>query len=138
MKRTATAFWKGTINEGEGHLTTQSGILSKTLYSFKSRVQDGIGTNPEELIAAAHAGCFTMSVDMQLSQKGFIPESLETQATVELDMSSLSITHIHLEIKAKVSNLTHEEFQKIANDAELTCIISKALRVPISMNAVLE
>jgi lipoyl-dependent peroxiredoxin len=138
MKRTATAQWQGDFKNGKGTLTTQSSTLNKTAYSFKTRFEDGVGTNPEELLAAAHAGCFTMAVDVQLTQRGLVPEILETTATVDLDMAALKITGIHLEIKAKVNGLSEEVFQNIAADAKATCVISKALSVPITMNASLE
>lgn len=137
MKRTATAFWKGTITEGKGNLSTQSGVLNNAPYSFKTRTGEDAGTNPEELVAAAHAGCFTMSVDMQLSQKGLVPEMLETIAIVDLDMKNLNIEGIHLEIKGKVKNCLQEDFMSIAATAKATCIISKILSVPITMNATL-
>jgi lipoyl-dependent peroxiredoxin len=138
MKRTATAQWQGDFKNGKGTLTTQSATLNKTAYSFKTRFEDGAGTNPEELMAAAHAGCFTMAVDVQLTQRGLVPEMLETTATVDLDMATLKIIGIHLEIKAKVIGLSEEVFQNIAADAKANCIISKALSVPITMNATLE
>lgn len=138
MKRTATAHWEGDFKEGKGSLTSQSTILNKTPYSFKTRFGEAAGTNPEELIAAAHAGCFTMSVDMQLTQKGLKPEMLETQATVDLDMVALKITGIHLELKGKVDGLTIEEFAGIAKSAKETCIVSKILNVPVTMNSTLE
>lgn len=137
MKRTATAQWAGDFKEGKGHLTSQSSVLNKTPYSFKTRFEEGIGTNPEELIAAAHAGCFTMSVDLMLTQKGLKPKLLETQATVDLDMAALKITGIHLELKGQVSGITEEDFKVIAASARETCIISKALNVPITMTALL-
>jgi lipoyl-dependent peroxiredoxin len=138
MKRTATAQWQGDFKNGKGTLTTQSATLNKTAYSFKTRFEDGAGTNPEELMAAAHAGCFTMAVDVQLTQRGLVPEMLETTATVDLDMAALKIIGIHLEIKAKVNGLSEEVFQNIAADAKATCVISKALSVPITLNASLE
>jgi lipoyl-dependent peroxiredoxin len=138
MKRTATAYWEGNLKEGKGALSSQSTVLNKTPYSFKTRFEEGTGTNPEELQAAAHAGCFTMAVDAALTQKGFNPERLETQATVDLDMVKLQINEIHLELKGKVSGLSNEDFQKIAKEAEQNCIISKILKVPITMKAVLE
>src|ERR1700712_5252317 len=100
MKRTAHAHWNGTLTEGKGEITTQSTTLNNTQYSFKTRFQDGVGTNPEELIAAAHAGCFTMAVGAALSQGGFKPNDLSTDAILDLDMTALSITGIHLELKA--------------------------------------
>src|ERR1700710_906033 len=99
MKRTAHAHWNGTLQEGKGELTTQSSTLNNTQYSFKTRFADGVGTNPEELIAAAHAGCFTMAVGAALSKAGFTPNDLTTEAVLELDMAALAITGIHLELK---------------------------------------
>jgi len=137
MKRTASAHWEGTLKEGKGHISTESTVLNKTQYSFKTRFEDGIGTNPEELIAAAHAGCFTMAVGATLTKGGFNPTSLHTVATAELDMSSSSITGIHLEIKGSVPELTNEKFQEVVKSAEQNCIISKALSVPITSTATL-
>jgi lipoyl-dependent peroxiredoxin len=138
MKRTATAQWQGDFKNGKGILTTQSATLNRTAYSFKTRFEDGAGTNPEELLAAAHAGCFTMAVDVQLAQRGLVPEILKTTATVDLDVAALKIIGIHLEMKAKVPGLSEEVFQNIAADAKATCVISKALSVPITMYAILE
>lgn len=138
MKRTAIATWKGNLKEGKGTLSTQSTVMNDTAYSFNTRFEDGIGTNPEELIAAAHAGCFTMAVDAQLTQKGLSPEMLETQATVDVDSVALKINGIHLEIKGKVKGVTDEAFQSIANGAKANCIISKILNIPITMKASLE
>src|ERR1700761_4347097 len=100
MKRTATAHWNGTLMEGTGELSTQSTVLNNTRYSFKTRFADGIGANPEELIAAAHAGCFSMALSATLAQHGFTAGDIFTTATVDLDMQALSITGIHLELKA--------------------------------------
>jgi len=136
MKRTAKAHWTGTLKEGQGKISTQSTVLNDTQYSFKTRFADGIGTNPEELIAAAHAGCFTMAVGATLTQAGFTPGDLETEATLELDMIALSITGIHLELKAtKIEGVDDAKFQEIAAGAKAGCIISKALNVPITMTA---
>src|ERR1700753_3706500 len=135
MKRTAKAHWKGTLTEGTGEISTQSTILNNTQYSFKTRFADGIGTNPEELIAAAHAGCFTMAVGAQLTQAGFTPGDLETEAVLDLDMQALSITGIHLELKASaIDGVSAEKFNEIANGAKAGCIVSKALNVPITLN----
>jgi len=135
MKRTAHAHWKGTLKEGSGELTTQSTTLNNTQYSFKTRFQDGIGTNPEELIAAAHAGCFTMAVGAALSQAGFTPNDLATDAILDLDMVALTIMGIHLELKASpIDGVSEEKFKEIAEGARANCIISKALSVPITMN----
>jgi lipoyl-dependent peroxiredoxin len=138
MKRTATAQWMGDFKSGNGTLTTQSTALSNTPYSFKTRFEDGVGTNPEELLAAAHAGCFTMAVNAQLTQRGVVSQLLETTATVDLDMATLKIAGIQLHIKAKASGLSEEVFQNVAIDAKSNCVISKALNVPIAMTAVLE
>jgi len=135
MKRTANAHWNGTLQAGSGEITTQSTVLNKTQYSFKTRFADGIGTNPEELIAAAHAGCFTMAVGAALSQAGFTPGDLTTDAILELDMQALSITGIHLDLKASVIDGVDEaKFKAIAEDAKANCIISKALSVPFTLN----
>jgi len=134
MKRTAKAHWQGNLKEGKGTLTTQSGILDNTNYSFKTRFEeDEKGTNPEELLAAAHAGCFTMSVCAILSQKGLNPTSLDTEATVS--MEGLSITGVHLSIKGLVPGVNYEEFKAITKDAEKNCPISKALSILISSEA---
>lgn len=133
MKRTASAHWEGTLREGNGNLTTQSTVLTKTQYSFKTRFEEGVGTNPEELVAAAHAGCFTMAIAAQLSQKGFTPTALDTNAIVS--MEGLTITGIHLETKASVPNLSTADFAAIAADAKTNCIISKILSVPITLEA---
>ena len=135
MKRTANAHWKGTLKEGKGEITTQSATLNKTQYSFKTRFEQGVGTNPEELIAAAHAGCFTMAVGAALTQAGFTPGDLETDATLDLDMAALSITGIHLELKGSViAGVDEAKFKQIAEGAKANCIVSKALSVPITLN----
>jgi osmotically inducible protein OsmC len=135
MKRTANAHWNGTLQAGQGEITTQSTVLNKTQYSFKTRFADGIGTNPEELIAAAHAGCFTMAVGAALSQAGFTPGDLTTDAILDLDMQALSITGIHLELKATaIDGVDEAKFKAIAEDAKANCIISKALNVPFTLN----
>ena len=139
MKRTSNAHWNGTLKEGKGEITTQSTVLNKTQYSFKTRFQDGVGTNPEELIAAAHAGCFTMAVSGALSQAGFTPGDLDTQGVLELDMIALSITGIHLELKASViPDVSKEKFFEIADGAKANCIVSKVLNVPISLTVTYE
>ena len=135
MKRTAKAHWNGTLMDGKGEITTQSTILNNTQYSFKTRFADGIGTNPEELIAAAHAGCFTMAVGAALSQAGFTPGDLNTEAVLDLDMVALSITGIHLELTGGViDGVDAATFNRIAEGAKANCIISKALNVPITMS----
>lgn len=139
MKRTAHAHWNGTLTEGKGEITTQSTILNNTQYSFKTRFADGIGTNPEELIAAAHAGCFTMAVGAALSQAGFKPNDLATDAILDLDMATLSITGIHLALKGSaIEGVSEEKFKEIAEGAKANCIISKALNVAITLDVVYE
>ncbi len=137
MNRTANAHWQGTLKEGKGSISTQSTVLNNTQYSFKTRFEDGVGTNPEELVAAAHAGCFTMAISAQLSQAGFNPESLETVATLDMDAVGLVIKGIHLETKATVKDLSNEKYQEIAQGAKANCLISKILNIPITLNATL-
>jgi osmotically inducible protein OsmC len=128
MKRTATAFWQGDLKIGHGTLSTQSQVLNQTQYSFNTRFADSVGTNPEELLGAAHAGCFTMSIAYALSQQKFYPGELNTRAAVTLDMASGSISLIELELSATtIEGLSPEEFQDIALQAKKNCVISKAL-----------
>jgi len=135
MKRTANAHWAGTLKEGKGEITTQSTTLNKTQYSFKTRFEDGVGTNPEELIAAAHAGCFTMAVGAALTQQGITPSDLTTDAILDLDMVALEIKGIHLELKASaIDGVTEEQFKQVAEGAKAGCIVSKALSVPITLS----
>lgn len=135
MKRTASAHWNGNLKEGKGALSTQSTTLNNTQYSFKTRFEEGVGTNPEELLAAAHAGCFTMAVSAALTQAGFTPGDLDTQAILDLDMAALKVTGIHLELKAAtIEGVSADKFNEIANGAKANCIISKALSVPITMS----
>jgi len=134
MNRTAKAHWAGNIKEGKGELTTQSEILNKTTFSFKSRISaEEKGTNPEELLAAAHAGCFTMAVSYALTEKGLNPTSLNTEAI--LTMEGFDITGIHLSITGSLSGITADEFEAIVKDAEQNCLISKVLNIPISSEA---
>lgn len=134
MKRTAKAHWAGSIKEGKGELSTQSETLSRTNYSFRTRfVGDEKGTNPEELLAAAHAGCFTMAVSYALTEKGLTPTSLDTEATVSMD--GAGIVGIHLSIAGNVPGISVEEFEAITKGAEQNCLISKVLNLPISSEA---
>ena len=134
MLRTAKAHWEGNLKEGKGTLTTASNILKETNYSYKTRFEDGAaGTNPEELLAAAHAGCFTMAVAAMLTQKNLTPTSLDTEAT--LTMEGLSITNIHLSIKGLVPGITADDFTAVTKDAEKNCLISKVLNIPIISEA---
>jgi len=125
MKRTATANWNGSGKDGNGNLTTQSGVLKNTQYSYKSRFEQGTGTNPEELIAAAHAGCFTMKLSFVLGSAGFIPDSIETSSEVELEAGTIRSSH--LTVKAKVPGITPERFQQCVEEAKNDCPVSKAL-----------
>lgn len=136
MKRKATAVWKGSGKEGGGHLTTQSSILNKTQYSFSSRFAEGTGTNPEELIAAAHAGCFTMKLSFVLGEAGFTPQELTTDCTISLEDGT--ITQSQLVLKAKVPGITQEKFKACADDAKANCPVSKLLNTNISLTTTLE
>ncbi|MFA6126277.1 MAG: OsmC family protein [Bacteroidales bacterium] len=133
MVRTAKAHWSGTLKEGNGTLTTQSGVLDKTKYSFTTRFENEKGTNPEELIGAANAGCFTMWVASLLTKKGLNPTSLDTEAKVTLE--GTAITGIHLSITGSVPGINAKDFEAVTKDAEKDCIISKALSVPITSEA---
>lgn len=133
MKRKATAIWTGTGKEGKGHVSTQSTVLNKTQYSYKSRFEEGVGTNPEELVAAAHAGCFAMKLSFLLQEGGFTADELnvECAVTFENDMIAKS----DLTLKAKIPGITDDKFQEAANKAKETCPISKSLTAKISLNA---
>lgn len=133
MPRSATAVWNGSGKEGAGNLTTQSTVLNKTQYSFKSRFADGPGTNPEELIAAAHAGCFTMKLSFVLGAAGFTPDEIETKCDITL--LDGAITKSHLTVKAKVPGISKEKFDECAADAKTNCPVSKLLNTDISMQA---
>jgi len=130
MKRKATAVWNGTGKEGKGHLTTQSTVLDKTQYSFGSRFEEGIGTNPEELIAAAHAGCFTMKLSFNLTEAGFSPNELQTECQITFEDGA--ITKSHLVLKANVDGIEESQFADLVKDAEKNCPISKLLNTEIS------
>lgn len=125
MDRHATAVWNGSGKDGGGHLTSQSKALDQMQYSYKSRFEQGTGTNPEELIAAAHAGCFSMKLSFVLGSAGFIPDSIETTSTVTLHEGT--VTKSHLVVKAKVPDISPERFQECVQDAKVNCPISKAL-----------
>ena len=131
MKRTATAIWNGSVKDGSGTLSTQSNTLNKTAYSFTSRFESGAGTNPEELIAAAHAGCFTMKLSAVLSTAGSPPTSLETNCAITLENGA--ITSSHLVVKGNVPGMSAEDFKKHAEDAKANCPVSKLLNTNISM-----
>ena len=133
MVRNATAVWNGTGKEGNGKLTTQSTVLNGTQYSYKSRFEEGTGTNPEELVAAAHAGCFTMKLSFVLGEAGFTPESLETKCEITLENGA--ITKSHLTVKGKVPGISKEKFEESVKDAEKNCPISKLFNTAISSDA---
>ncbi|WP_298737970.1 OsmC family peroxiredoxin [uncultured Chitinophaga sp.] len=136
MKRSSKALWNGDLSTGHGELTTDSLVLNKTQYSFNTRFGDVIGTNPEELLAAAHAGCFTMALAYALSKAGLKPGALETTATVNADLAKGGITGIELTLNAAhIEGLSAEAFLEYAADAKLNCLLSKALAsVEISLN----
>lgn len=135
MRRTATAVWNGSGKEGNGTLTTASTLLNKAQYSFKTRFEDGIGTNPEELMAAAHAGCFSMKLSFVLGAAGFTPEEIHTDCAITLDAAAGAITKSELTVKAKVPGITPEKFQECAADAKANCPVSKAYNMEITLDA---
>ena len=140
MKRKASAEWRGDLKTGKGALSTDSGVLATTPYSFTARFENGAGTNPEELIAAAHAGCFTMALSAELGKASLVPESLRTTATVTLDKvdGNWTVTESHLEVAAKVPGASPEAFRKAAETAETGCPISRLLKAKITMDARLD
>ena len=133
MKRNATAIWQGSGKEGKGDLSTQSTILNHTQYSFKSRFEEGPGTNPEELVAAAHAGCFTMKLSFNIDAAGFVAKNLETKCEINLEAGS--ITSSHLTVHAQVDGISQEKFDELVADAEKNCPISKLLNTTITVDA---
>lgn len=135
MKRKATAVWNGTIKDGNGTLSTQSGTLKDTQYSFKSRFESGTGTNPEELIAAAHAGCFAMQLSAFLTEEDFKPEKLETEGQVTLEDGT--VTRSHLNLKARIPGIEQSKFDALVKKAKENCPISKLLKTDISVEATL-
>jgi len=139
MKRKASAVWHGALKDGKGNLSTDSGVLSDTPYSFSARFENGRGTNPEELIAAAHAGCFTMALSGQLGSAGLTPETLQTTATLSMDKleAGWTVTAIHLDVTAKIPGATQTAFETAANNAKAGCPISRLLNTTITMTATL-
>ena len=140
MDRTASAVWNGSLKEGKGTISTQSGVLKQTSYSFATRFESGTGTNPEELIAAAHAGCFTMAVSAMLGAAKFTAETLSTEATLSLDQvqGNWTITAIHLALSAKIPGIDGEKFAEIVADAKANCPVSRVLNAKITMDAKLD
>ena len=138
MKRTSTAIWKGTGKEGAGHLSTASKALDQKPYSYSARFENGSGTNPEELLAAAHAGCFTMKLSFNLSKAGFTPEYLETSCVIELDPAKGEIASSVLDLKAKVPGIDQAKFDELVDDAKKNCPVSKLFKANITCKARLE
>ena len=135
MTRKATAVWKGSGKEGTGHLTSQSTLLQDAQYSYKTRFEEGVGTNPEELMAAAHAGCFSMKLSFVLGAANFTPEKIETSCSITLDNGA--ITTSALSVRATVPGISAEEFEKCAQDAKENCPVSKAYNMEITLDAAL-
>ncbi len=135
MKRTANAVWNGSLKEGNGKITTQSAVLNNTKYDFNSRFGDGKSTNPDELLAAAHAGCFAMALSLILGQAGFTADSLDVTAVVTVNADKLEITESHLTLKAKIPGITKDKFMECANGAKDNCPVSKALSIKITLDA---
>jgi osmotically inducible protein OsmC len=137
MDRTASAVWHGSLKEGHGTITTQSTTLKDTQYSFKSRFEEGVGTNPEELIAAAHAGCFTMALTAQLTSDEHPPTTLETTAAVTLEITDdgPTITKIHLTTRAQVPDIEIDRFNELAKKAKEGCPISRLFKAEITLDA---
>ena len=137
MLRKASAVWNGSLKEGKGKISTESKVLSNAQYSFSTRFEDGIGTNPEELIAAAHAGCFSMALSAQLGNAGITPESIETTAAVTLEKveAGFTVTKVHLDVTAKIPGANPAAFEKAAQDAKAGCPISRLLKAEITMTA---
>jgi osmotically inducible protein OsmC len=138
MKRNATAVWNGTGKEGSGNVSTQSGVLNKNQYSFNTRFADGIGTNPEELVAAAHAGCFSMKLSFVLGAAGFTADEINTKCEITLDPAAGAVTESHLIVSAKIPGISQEQFDAAVLEAKTNCPISKLLKADITHEAVLQ
>jgi osmotically inducible protein OsmC len=136
MKRNATAVWQGSLKEGAGKISTQSTVLDNAQYSFKTRFEEGVGTNPEELVAAAHAGCFTMQLSAYIGEEGHQVESIETKC--DIDFQDGSIVSSHLTLTAKISGIDNGKFQELVTKAEQNCPISKLLNTKITSDATLQ
>jgi osmotically inducible protein OsmC len=137
MQRTASAHWSGGLKDGKGTVSTQSGVLSQSQYSFSTRFENGAGTNPEELIAAAHAGCFSMALSGQLGSAGMTAESIDTTATLTLEKTDagFTITTVHLDVKAKIPGADKTKFDEAAQNAKKGCPVSRVLNATITMDA---
>jgi osmotically inducible protein OsmC len=140
MKRSASAVWTGDLRSGKGTISTESGVLSETPYSFKTRFEQGTGTNPEELIGAAHAGCFSMALSVELQKAGLIAERIATKADVTLEqkVGGFAITAVHLTLRAKVPGASQSDFEEATQAAKTGCPVSKLLRAEITLDATLE
>ena len=140
MKRKASAVWLGGLKEGKGTISTESGVLSKAQYSFSTRFESGIGTNPEELIAAAHAGCFSMALSAELGKSGLTPDSIQTTANVTMDRleAGWTVTQVHLDVTARIPGADQVEFETAANAAKTGCPISRLLKATITLDAKLQ
>ncbi|MBG7609852.1 MAG: OsmC family protein [Anaerolineae bacterium] len=135
MKRKASATWNGGLRGGQGTMTTESGVLSETQYSFSTRFENGVGTNPEELIAAAHAGCFSMALSAELEKAAMVPDSIHTNANLSFEKTEagFTITAIHLEVTADIPGAERKQFEEIANIAKAGCPVSRVLKAEITM-----
>jgi osmotically inducible protein OsmC len=140
MQRKASAVWHGDLKSGKGSISTSSGVLMETQYSFSTRFENGIGTNPEELIGAAHAGCFAMAFSAELGKAGFTPAAIHATATVTMDKTDAgwTVTESHLDITAKIPGIDADQFNRIASAAKTGCPISRLLNAKVSLNAKLE
>jgi osmotically inducible protein OsmC len=140
MKRKASAVWRGGLKDGKGTISSESGVFKETQYSFSTRFENGIGTNPEELIAAAHAGCFSMAFSAELGKAGITPESIHTTATITMDKTDAgwTITESHLDVAAKIPGVDPAKFNAAANAAKTGCPISRLLKANVTMDAKLE
>lgn len=140
MQRTASAVWSGALKDGKGSISSQSGVLSDTPYSFTTRFEGAKGTNPEELIAAAHAGCFTMALSAQLGTMNFTPQSLRTTATLSFEKldAGWTISKIHLDVAGRVPGISSDAFQNAAASAKANCPVSRVLKAEVTMSASLE
>lgn len=140
MKRKASAVWQGGLKDGKGTISTDSKVLSNTQYSFSTRFENGVGTNPEELIAAAHAGCFSMALSGQLGGANLVAKSIKTAATVTMEKTDagFTVTEVHLEVRAKIPGANQQAFETAANNAKAGCPISRLLKAKITMDAKLE
>lgn len=140
MKKTASAHWQGDLKQGKGTISTESGALKENPYGFNTRFEDAPGTNPEELIGAAHAGCFSMAFSMLLGEEDFTPDSIDTTATVTLEKQDdgFAITAVHLKMQARIPGIDQTKFEEIANKAKSGCPVSKLLNADITLDATLQ